>query len=62
MDFISRTFFSLATISYSDAIFVFPEVDLHIRMLISSQNSDFQISSMYCEALKEIRSLKMASS
>ena len=37
-------------------------MDLHIRMLISSQNSDFQISSMYCEALKEIRSLKMASS
>ena len=38
-------FFCLATNSNSDAIFVFPEVDLHNRILISSQNSDLEKST-----------------
>ena len=37
--------FCLATNSNSEAIFVFPEVDLHNRILISSQNSDLEKST-----------------
>ena len=38
-------FFCLARYSNSDAIFVFAEVDLYNRILISSQNSDLQFST-----------------
>ena len=38
-------FFCLSRNSNSDTIFVFPEVDLYNRILISSQNSDLEFST-----------------
>ena len=54
-------FFCLATNSNSDAIFVFPEVDLYNRILISSQNSDLEFSTSSTVEAESLRSLRAAS-
>ena len=53
--------FCLATNSNSDAIFVFPEVDLYNRILISSQNSDLEFSTSSTVEAESLRGLRAAS-
>ena len=56
-----NNFFCLATNSNSDAIFVFPEVDLYNRILISSQNSDLEFSTSSTVEAESLRGLRAAS-
>ena len=53
-------FFCLATNSNSDAIFVFPEVDLYNRILIWSQNSDLEFSTSSTVEAKALKASRAA--
>ena len=44
----------------SDAIFVFPRVDLHNKILISSQNSDLGFSTSSTVEAKTLEALRAA--
>ena len=52
--------FCLARNSNSDAIFVFPEVDLYNRILIWSQNSDLEFSTSSTVEAKALKASRAA--